>query len=219
MVQLSLPSMTTEKPIALTLWTFATFNTPSRFVIAFLPSSKHLLFSWLYSLSAVILEPKKIKSVTYLQLFLLELVRVLRGNFSRLLPGGEILLPLWWWPAVSGFSTSELYMVTRHPPPRAPHLKPCSQYPAVKKQNQADSTPPSSSQLPCRFWQVLTGLRCECCCFSAFPSLSWGFCLGSARQLPSLPICLPTFKIMWLLPLLFLLWVYVFFKSISSLYV
>ena len=40
------------------------FNTPSRFVIAFLPRSKHLLISWLQSPSAVILEPKKIKSVT-----------------------------------------------------------------------------------------------------------------------------------------------------------
>ena len=40
------------------------FYTLSRFVIAFLPRSKHLLISWLQSLSAVILEPKKIKSVT-----------------------------------------------------------------------------------------------------------------------------------------------------------
>ena len=36
----------------------------SRFVIAFLPRSKHLLISWLQSLSIVILEPKKIESVT-----------------------------------------------------------------------------------------------------------------------------------------------------------
>ena len=42
---------------------FLLFNTLSRFVIAFLPRSKHLLISWLQSLSAVILEPKKIKSV------------------------------------------------------------------------------------------------------------------------------------------------------------
>ena len=62
------PHMTTEKTIALTLWTFAgkvlslLFNTLSRFVIAFLPRSKHLLISWLQSQSAVILEPKKIKS-------------------------------------------------------------------------------------------------------------------------------------------------------------
>ena len=40
------------------------FNTLSRFVIAFLPRSKHLLISWLQSPSVVILEPPKIKSVT-----------------------------------------------------------------------------------------------------------------------------------------------------------
>ena len=40
------------------------FNMLSRFVIAFLPRNKHLLISWLQSPSAVILEPKKIKSVT-----------------------------------------------------------------------------------------------------------------------------------------------------------
>ena len=40
------------------------FNMLTRFVIAFLPRSKHLLISWQQSLSAVILEPKKIKSVT-----------------------------------------------------------------------------------------------------------------------------------------------------------
>ena len=40
------------------------FNMLSRFVTAFLPRSKCLLISWLQSLSAVILEPKKIKSVT-----------------------------------------------------------------------------------------------------------------------------------------------------------
>ena len=40
------------------------FNMLFRFVIAFLPKSKHLLISWLQSLSAVILEPKKIKYVT-----------------------------------------------------------------------------------------------------------------------------------------------------------
>ena len=70
MVQLSHPYMTTGKTIALTRWTFVDkvmsllFNMLSRFVIAFLPRSKHLLISWLQSLSAVILEPKKIKSVT-----------------------------------------------------------------------------------------------------------------------------------------------------------
>ena len=62
--------MTTGKNIALTRWTFVgkvmslLFNTLSGFVIAFLPRSRHLLISWLQSPSAVILEPKKIKSVT-----------------------------------------------------------------------------------------------------------------------------------------------------------
>ena len=62
--------MTTGKTIALTRWTFLSkgmsllFNMLSRLVIAFLPRSKHLLLSWLQSLSAVILESKKIKSVT-----------------------------------------------------------------------------------------------------------------------------------------------------------
>ena len=70
MVQLSHSYMTTGKTIALTIWTFVgkvmslLFNMLSRFIIAFLPRSKHLLISWLQSPSAVILEPKKIKSVT-----------------------------------------------------------------------------------------------------------------------------------------------------------
>ena len=69
MVQLSHLYMTTGKTIALTIWTFvgkvrSLLNLLSRFVIAFLPRSKHLLISWLQSLSAVILEPKKKKSVT-----------------------------------------------------------------------------------------------------------------------------------------------------------
>ena len=70
MVQLSYLYTTTGKTIALTRRTFVGkvmsmfFNMPSRFVIAFLPRSKHLLISWLQSRSAVILEPKKIKSVT-----------------------------------------------------------------------------------------------------------------------------------------------------------
>ena len=62
--------MTTGKTIALTGRTFVgkvmslLFNMLSRLVITFLPRSKHLLISWLQSPSAVILEPKKIKSVT-----------------------------------------------------------------------------------------------------------------------------------------------------------
>ena len=62
--------MTTGKNIALTRWTLVgkvmslLLNMLSRLVIAFLPRSKCLLISWLQSRSAVILEPKKIKSVT-----------------------------------------------------------------------------------------------------------------------------------------------------------
>ena len=71
MVQLSQVYMTTGKTIALTIQTFVSkvvsllFNMLSRFVIAFLPRSKHLLISCLQSLSAVILEPKKVKSVCF----------------------------------------------------------------------------------------------------------------------------------------------------------
>ena len=70
MVQLSHPYMTTGKTIALTRQTFVSkvmsllFNVLSRLVIAFLPRSKCLLIPWLQTPSAVILEPKKIKSVT-----------------------------------------------------------------------------------------------------------------------------------------------------------
>ena len=62
--------MTTGKTIALTRWTFAgkvkslLFNMLSRLVITFLLRSKCLLISWQQSPSAVILDPKKIKSVT-----------------------------------------------------------------------------------------------------------------------------------------------------------
>ena len=58
------------KTIALTVQTLVgkvmslLFNKPSRFVIAFLPRRKHLLILWLQSSSAVIWEPKKIKSIT-----------------------------------------------------------------------------------------------------------------------------------------------------------
>ena len=70
MVQISHPYMTPGKTIALTRWTFVgkamslLFNMLSRFVMALLPRSKCLLISWLQSPSAVILESKKINSVT-----------------------------------------------------------------------------------------------------------------------------------------------------------
>ena len=70
MVQLSHQYMTTGKTIALARQTFVgkvmslLFNILSKLVITFLPRSKCLLISWLQSPSAVILEPKKIKSAT-----------------------------------------------------------------------------------------------------------------------------------------------------------
>ena len=69
-VQLSHPYMITGKTTHLTTWTFVgkvmslLFNILPRIFIVFLQRSKHLLISWLQSLSAVILEPKKIKSIT-----------------------------------------------------------------------------------------------------------------------------------------------------------
>ena len=70
MVQLSQPYVTSRKTIVLTRWTFVSkitsllFNMLSRFVIDFLPRSKHLLVSCLQSPFAIIFEPPKIKSVT-----------------------------------------------------------------------------------------------------------------------------------------------------------
>ena len=70
MVQLSHPYMTTGKIVALTIQIFVgkmmslLFNTMCRFIIAFLPRSKHLLISWLQSPPAVVSEPKKRKFVT-----------------------------------------------------------------------------------------------------------------------------------------------------------
>ena len=75
-VQLSHPYMTTGKTIALTRRTFVgkvmslLFNMLPRLVIIFLPRSKRLLISWLQSPSAVILEPKNIKSDTVSPIYL-----------------------------------------------------------------------------------------------------------------------------------------------------
>ena len=91
-VQLSLPYMTTGKTVALTIWTFAgivmslLFNTLSRLVIAFLPRSKHLFISWLLSPSAVILEPKKIKSVS---------VSIVSSSICHEVLGPGAMIPIW----------------------------------------------------------------------------------------------------------------------------
>ena len=75
-VQLSHPYMTTGKTIGLTVWTFNSkvmsllFNALPSFVKALLPRSKYLLISCLQSPAAVILEPKKIKSVHCFPIYL-----------------------------------------------------------------------------------------------------------------------------------------------------
>ena len=74
MLHFSHPYMTTGKTVALTVQTFVgkvmslLFNMLSRLVIAFLPKSRCLLISWLQSLSTMILETKKNKSVTFFPL-------------------------------------------------------------------------------------------------------------------------------------------------------
>ena len=109
MVRLWHPHMTTGKAPALTRWTFVCkvisllFNMLSKFVIAFLPRSKLLLISWLQSPSAVVLEPKKIKSVT--------VSIVSPSRFSRQssplveVPQswGTMSFPIWsWHPGIAG---------------------------------------------------------------------------------------------------------------------
>ena len=92
-VQLSHPYMSTRKTTALTRWTFVgkvmslLFNMLSRLVITFFPKSKHLLISWLQSPSAVILEPKKIKSDT---------VSVVSPSISHEVMGPDAMILVFW---------------------------------------------------------------------------------------------------------------------------
>ena len=85
-VQFSHPCMTTGKTIALTRQTFVGkvmslfFNMLYELLIAFFPRSKYLLISWLQSPSAVILEPKKIKSVTVSTVYQSVWHEVMRSN-------------------------------------------------------------------------------------------------------------------------------------------
>ena len=92
-VQLSHSYMTTGNTIALTKWTFVgkvmplLFNMLSRLVIAFFPRSKHLLISWLQSPSAVILEPKKVKSVT---------VSIVSASICHEMMGPDAMILVFW---------------------------------------------------------------------------------------------------------------------------
>ena len=93
MVPLSHPYMTSGKTIALTRWTFVgkvaslLFNMLSRLVIAFLPRSKNLLISWLQSPSPVILEPKKINSVT---------VSIFSPSICHVVMGSDAVVFVFW---------------------------------------------------------------------------------------------------------------------------
>ena len=111
MVQLSHLYMTTGKTVALTIWTFAgkimslLFNRLFKLVIAFLPKSKHLLISWLQSLSSVILEPKKIKSVT---------VSIVSPSICHEVMGPDAMIFVFWMFSVKpAFSVSSLTFIKR----------------------------------------------------------------------------------------------------------
>ena len=106
-VQLSHPYMTTGKTIALTRWTFVgkvtslLLNMLSRLVITFLPRSKRLLISWLQSPSAVILEPRKIKSAT------------VSPSISHEVMGPDAMIFVFWCWALSQLFHSPLSLSSR----------------------------------------------------------------------------------------------------------
>ena len=110
-VQISHPYMTTGKTIALTRWKLVgkvmslLFNTLSRLVITFLPRSKHLLISWLQSPFAVILEPKKIKSIT---------VSIVSPSICHEVMGpGAVILVFWMLSFKPTFSLSSFTFIKR----------------------------------------------------------------------------------------------------------
>ena len=92
-VQLSHPYMTAGKTIVLTRWTFVgkvmslLFNMLSKLVITFLPRSKRLLTSWLQSLSAVILETSKIKSL---------IVSIVSPSICHEVMGPNVMILVFW---------------------------------------------------------------------------------------------------------------------------
>ena len=104
-VQLSHPYMITGKTIALTRRTFVDkvmsllFNMLSRLVITFLPRSKCLLTAWLQSPSAVILEPRKIKSAT---------VSTVSPSISHEVMGPDVMILVFWMLSLSQLFHSPL---------------------------------------------------------------------------------------------------------------
>ena len=115
MVQLSHLYMTTGKTIPLTRWTSVgkvmslLFNMLSRFVIAFLPRSKHFLISWLQSPSTVILESRKIKSAaTYT--FSLSICHEVMGPDAMILVFFFFLILVFWM-----LSFKQIFSLSFHP--------------------------------------------------------------------------------------------------------
>ena len=111
MVQLSHLYMTTGKTIALTIQTFVgkvislPFSMSSRFVIVFpLRRSKHLLISWLQSPSTVILEPKKIKSVTTF---------TFSQSICQEVMGPDVMILVFWMLKSQPFSLSSCTLLMR----------------------------------------------------------------------------------------------------------
>ena len=102
--------MTTGKTIALTRWTFVSkvmsllFNILSGFLIAFLPKSKCLLISWLQSPTTVILEPKKIKSVT---------VSTVSPSICHEVMGPDAMIFVWMLSFKPAFSLSSFTFIKR----------------------------------------------------------------------------------------------------------
>ena len=112
MVQLSHLYATTGKNIVLIWWTFVgkvmslLFNILSRLIIAFLPRSKCLLISWLQSISAVILESKRIKSLT---------VPTVSPSISHEVMGPDAMIfVLWMLSFKPAFSRSSFNFVNQH---------------------------------------------------------------------------------------------------------
>ena len=110
-VQLSHPYMTTGKTIALTRQTFVSkvmsvfFNMLSKLVMAFLPRSKHLLISWLQSPSTLVLEPRKIKSVT---------VSVVSPSICHEVMGPDAMILVFWMLSFKPtFSLSSFTLIKR----------------------------------------------------------------------------------------------------------
>ena len=148
MVWLSHPYMTTGKAIALTVWTFVSkvmslfFNMLSRYVIVFLPRTKHLLISWLQSQFAVILEPKKIKSVTF---------SVVSPSFCHEVMGPDALIFVFWQLNFkSAFSLSTFTFIKRLFSSSSLYASPVFSmiYTAYKLNKQGDSIYPWPTPFP-----------------------------------------------------------------------